>query len=41
MAGKIVAYRSAHGRFSAIDEIAKVPGFGRAKFAIIKSQLRI
>ena len=26
MAGKIVAYRSAHGRFSAIDEIAKVPG---------------
>ena len=41
MAGKIVAYRSAHGRFSAIDEIAKVPGFGRAKFAIINSQLRI
>ncbi len=41
MAGKIVAYRSAHGRFSAIDEIARVPGFGRAKFAIIKSQLRI
>jgi len=41
MAGKIVAYRSAHGKFTNIDGISKVPGFGRAKFEIIKSQLRI
>jgi len=41
MAAKIIAYRTAHGKFTAIDEIAKVPGFGKAKFAIVKSQLRI
>jgi competence protein ComEA len=41
MAGKIVAYRNAHGKFGSIDGISKVPGFGRAKFEIIKSQLRI
>lgn len=41
MAAKIIAYRAAHGRFGAIDQLAKVPGFGKAKFAIVKSQLRI
>ena len=41
MAAKIIAYRTAHGKFTAIDEIAKVPGFGKAKFAVVKSQLRI
>jgi competence protein ComEA len=41
MASKIIAYRTAHGKFTTIDGIAKVPGFGRAKFEIVKSQLRI
>lgn len=41
MASKIIAYRTAHGKFATIDELAKVPGFGKAKFAIVKSQLRI
>ena len=41
MAGKIIAYRTSHGKFSSIDGIAKVPGFGKAKFAVVKSQLRI
>ncbi len=41
MAAKIIAYRNAHGKFTSIDGIAKVPGFGKAKFAIVKSQLRI
>ena len=41
MAGKIVAYRNAHGRFTSVDGIAKVPGFGKAKLAVVKSQLRI
>lgn len=41
MAGKIIAYRNAHGKFTTIDGIAKVPGFGKAKFTVVKSQLRI
>jgi len=41
MASKIIAYRTAHGKFTTIDELAKVPGFGKAKFTIVKSQLRI
>ena len=41
MAAKIIAYRNTHGKFTTIDGIAKVPGFGKAKFAIVKSQLRI
>ena len=41
MASKIIAYRNAHGKFTSIDGIAKVPGFGKAKFEIVKSQLRI
>jgi competence protein ComEA len=41
MAGKIIAYRTSHGKFTSIDGIAKVPGFGKAKFAVVKSQLRI
>jgi competence protein ComEA len=41
MASKIIAYRTAHGKFTTVDELAKVPGFGKAKLAIVKSQLRI
>ncbi len=41
MAMKILAYRTAHGKFVAIIGLSKVPGFGSAKFAIVKSQLRI
>lgn len=41
MAAKIIAYRTAHGKFTAVDGLAKVPGFGRAKFELVKSQLRI
>ena len=41
MAGKIISYRNAHGQFTTIDGLAKVPGFGKAKFTIVKSQLRI
>ena len=41
MAMKILAYRAAHGKFVAIIDLSKVSGFGSAKFAIVKSQLRI
>jgi competence protein ComEA len=41
MAAKIIAYRNTHGKFTSIDGIAKVPGFGKSKFALVKSQLRI
>ena len=41
MAMKILAYRNAHGKFVAIIDLSKVSGFGSAKFAIVKSQLRI
>jgi competence protein ComEA len=41
MAGKIIAYRNTHGKFTSVDGLAKVPGFGKSKLAIVKSQLRI
>ena len=41
MAGKIIAYRQEHGPFTAISQIASVPGFGRKRFEAIAKQLRI
>ena len=41
MAQKILAYRKAHGPFTAIDQVASVPGFGRKRFDAIAQQLRL
>jgi competence protein ComEA len=41
MAAKIIAYRTSHGKFTSVDGLAKVPGFGKSKLELVKSQLRI
>jgi competence protein ComEA len=35
-AQKIIAYRTAHGPFHAVDELEGVPGIGPAKMAQLK-----
>jgi competence protein ComEA len=40
MAGRIFAYRTAHGPFATIDDLAKVSGMGKSKFANLKSFVR-
>jgi competence protein ComEA len=41
MAARIFAYRSAHGPFATIDDLTKVSGMGKSKFANLKSFVRI
>ena len=41
MAARILAYRTAHGAFVTIDDLAKVSGMGKSKFANLKSFVRI
>ena len=41
IAGRIVAYRKANGPFTTIEDLQKVSGIGVAKFAQIKSKIRI
>ena len=41
MAARILAYRTAHGAFAAIDDLTKVSGMGKSKFANLKSFVRI
>jgi competence protein ComEA len=41
MAARIVAYRTAHGPFATIDDLTKVSGMGKSKFANLKSFVRI
>ena len=41
MAARIFAYRTAHGPFAAIEDLTKVSGMGKSKFANLKSFVRI
>ena len=41
MAARILAYRTAHGPFATIDDLTKVSGMGKSKFANLKSFVRI
>jgi competence protein ComEA len=41
MAGRIIAYRKQNGAFSAIDELRKITGMGKLKFAEIKGLVRL
>ena len=36
LAGRIIAYRTAHGQFSSVDQLAEVQGMGEKKFADLK-----
>jgi len=41
LAGRIVAFRGAHGRFAAVDSLIAVPGIGPAILADIRDRLRV
>jgi len=41
MAARIFAYRTAHGAFATIDDLTKVSGMGKSKFANLKDFVRI
>jgi competence protein ComEA len=41
MAARILSYRTTHGAFAAIDDLTKVSGMGKSKFANLKSFVRI
>jgi competence protein ComEA len=41
MAGRIIAYRKQNGAFSAIDDLKKVKGMGKSKFAELKGLVRL
>ena len=41
IAGKILQYRKEHGNFEHVEDIEKVPGIGKSKFAKIKTQITV
>ena len=41
MAARILTYRTAHGLFATIDDLGKVSGMGKSKFANLKSFIRV
>ena len=41
MAGRIIAYRKAHGPFIALDQLRKVSGMGAAKYGAISSLIHL
>ncbi len=41
MAARILAYRTSHGAFATINDLTKVSGMGKSKFANLKSFVRI
>ena len=41
MAARIFAYRTSHGAFAIVDDLTKVSGMGKSKFANLKSFVRI
>ena len=41
MAGRIIAYRKQNGPFSAIEDLRKITGMGKSKFAEIKGLVRL
>ena len=40
-ASKILAWRTEHGRFSVVDELAEVPGIGPKTLAELRSHVRV
>jgi len=41
MAARILTYRTSHGPFATIDDLGKVSGMGKSKFANLKSFIRV
>jgi competence protein ComEA len=41
MAGRLLEFRRAHGRFRSVDELREVPGIGPAKFAALRTRVRV
>ena len=41
LAGRIIAYRKQNGAFSAIEDLRKITGMGKSKFAEIKALVRL
>ncbi|WP_124061254.1 helix-hairpin-helix domain-containing protein [Gordonibacter sp. Marseille-P4307] len=41
LAKRIVAYRTEHGRFSAVDQLTEVPGIGQKTLAKLKDKLAV
>jgi competence protein ComEA len=41
IAARIVDYRKTHGPFITVEDLQKVSGIGAAKFAQIKSKIRV
>jgi competence protein ComEA len=41
LAGRIVAWRSAHGRFGSVDALAEVPGIGPATVERLRPRVRV
>jgi competence protein ComEA len=41
LAQKVVDYRTEHGRFESVDQLREVSGIGEAKFAALKSKVRV
>jgi competence protein ComEA len=41
LAGRIVAWRSANGRFRSVDELAEVAGIGEAILSQIRDLVRV
>lgn len=41
LAGRIVDFRTVHGRFTAVEELQEVPGIGEAKYADLRARVRV
>jgi competence protein ComEA len=41
LAQRIIDFRQEHGRFSSVEELQEVPGIGPAKFATVKTKVRV
>ena len=41
MAGRILDWRTAHGRFAAVDQLREIPGIGAVTFARLAPLVRV
>jgi competence protein ComEA len=41
LAGRIVAWRDAHGSFTSVDQLREVEGIGERKFASLSAQVTV
>ena len=41
LAGRIIEWRTAHGRFGSVDELRDVPGIGDRTFATLSPRVRV